>query len=110
MPVLAMLSVLLKADSKMCFGRPHRLKPVDCKFITKLAKLVPVIPVLAKADSMTAPELTSFRHTVSQSLLKVRCRSCSSSLAPAVSCCKQARRRGVACCARCLPPLQRGPY
>ena len=52
--------------------RPHRLKPVDCKFISRLAKQVPVIPVLAKADSMTAKELASFRQTVSSNLLKVR--------------------------------------
>lgn len=51
--------------------RPHRLKPVDCKFISKLAKSVPVIPVLAKADSMTTKELDSFRRTVRETLVKV---------------------------------------
>ena len=44
---------------------------MDCKFISKVAKLVPVIPVLAKADSMTSNELGAFRKQVAQSLLKV---------------------------------------
>ena len=56
----------------MLLCRPHRLKPVDCKFISKVAKLVPVIPVLAKADSMTSDELQAFRKQVATSLLKVR--------------------------------------
>ena len=51
--------------------RPHRLKPVDCKFIARLAKAVPVIPVLAKADSMTTKELDYFRKSVRETLTKV---------------------------------------
>ena len=49
---------------------------MDCKFISKVAKLVPVIPVLAKADSMTSGELQAFRKQVGTSLLKARLWPC----------------------------------
>lgn len=44
---------------------------MDCKFIARLAKSVPVLPVLAKADSMTTKELDYFRKSVRETLSKV---------------------------------------
>lgn len=60
-----------RVDVCVYFVAPHRLKPVDCKFIARLAKSVPVLPVLAKADSMTTKELDYFRKSVRETLSKV---------------------------------------
>lgn len=57
-----------RVDACLYFVPPHRLKQVDVLFMTRLAELVPVIPVLAKADSMTSQELEEFRERVRASL------------------------------------------
>jgi septin 7 len=57
-----------RVDVCVYFIAPHRLKPIDVEFIKKLCKEVPVIPVLAKADSMTTDELESFREHVRKML------------------------------------------
>lgn len=59
-----------RVDVCIYFIPPHRIKPVDVKFMQELAELVPVIPILAKADSMTGPELEDFRHIVRSKLIK----------------------------------------
>ena len=37
-----------RVDVAVYFVAPHRLKQMDCEFMTELAKCVPVLPVLAK--------------------------------------------------------------
>lgn len=48
------------------FVRPsgHSLKPIDVIVMKKLADVVNVIPVIAKADSMTLEEREKFKKTV----------------------------------------------
>jgi septin 7 len=58
-----------RVDVALYFISPHRMKPVDVQFITALSALVPVVPILAKADSMTSAELETFRQAVRQRLL-----------------------------------------
>jgi septin family protein len=53
-----------RVDVCIYFIAPHRLKPIDINFMKQLSEFVPVLPVLAKADSMTTEELESFRKTV----------------------------------------------
>ncbi|KAK9818355.1 hypothetical protein WJX72_011182 [[Myrmecia] bisecta] len=57
-----------RVDVCIYFIPPHRIKPIDVQFMRQLSEFVPVIPVLAKADSMTTDELESFRQTVRQKL------------------------------------------
>lgn len=57
-----------RVDVCLYFISPHRIKSIDVDFMTKLSKVVPVLPILAKADSMTKPELRSFRKVVRESL------------------------------------------
>ena len=38
------------------FIAPHRIKPIDVEFMTRLQKQVPIVPILAKADTMTVDE------------------------------------------------------
>jgi septin 3/9/12 len=49
------------------FIRPsgHSLKPIDIIVMKKLADVVNVVPVIAKADSMTLDERIKFKETVS---------------------------------------------
>mmetsp|Transcript_6663 Transcript_6663/g.16127 ORF Transcript_6663/g.16127 Transcript_6663/m.16127 type:complete len:409 (-) Transcript_6663:122-1348(-) len=45
----------------------HRLKGIDVQFMKELQKHVPIIPVIAKADTMTIAERDAFRrHIVSE--------------------------------------------
>ena len=60
-----------RVDVCIYFLSPHRVKPIDMKFMTELSALAPVIPVLAKADSMTTDELESFRRGVNDALHQV---------------------------------------
>ena len=57
-----------RVDVCIYFLSPHRVKPIDLKFMTELSALAPVVPVLAKADSMTTDELQHFRSGVKQAL------------------------------------------
>ncbi|WIA23940.1 hypothetical protein OEZ85_013580 [Tetradesmus obliquus] len=58
------------------FLSPHRVKKVDLIIMSALSQLVTVIPVIAKADTMTDKELSSFRSEVRAML------SCPSKYAP----------------------------
>ncbi|KAK9831503.1 hypothetical protein WJX81_003303 [Elliptochloris bilobata] len=53
-----------RVDVALYFIAPHRLRPIDIDFITRLSELVPVVPIIAKADSLTTPELRDFRMHV----------------------------------------------
>ncbi len=46
---------------------PFRLKFLDIEFMKQLHDRVNIIPVIAKADTMTPEELTSFKQRVSKS-------------------------------------------
>ena len=50
------------------FIAPHRLKDNDIAFMREVAKMVPVVPVIAKADTMTQDETDVFREQVRQRL------------------------------------------
>ena len=71
-----------RVDVCIYFLSPHRVKPIDLKFMTELSALAPVVPVLAKADSMTTDELQHFRSGVKQALAQA---GLSASLHPAPS-------------------------
>eukprot|EP00747_Dinoflagellata_sp_TGD_P181105 gnl/TRDRNA2_/TRDRNA2_34608_c0_seq1.p1 gnl/TRDRNA2_/TRDRNA2_34608_c0~~gnl/TRDRNA2_/TRDRNA2_34608_c0_seq1.p1 ORF type:complete len:497 (+),score=63.56 gnl/TRDRNA2_/TRDRNA2_34608_c0_seq1:31-1491(+) len=43
---------------------PHRCKGIDLAFLSKLRKRVVIVPILAKADTMTTEELTKFRQEI----------------------------------------------
>uniref|UniRef100_A0A383WIM5 Septin-type G domain-containing protein n=1 Tax=Tetradesmus obliquus TaxID=3088 RepID=A0A383WIM5_TETOB len=58
------------------FLSPHRVKKVDLIIMSALSQLVTVIPVIAKADTMTDKELSAFRSEVRAML------SCPSKYAP----------------------------
>ena len=55
-------------DACIYFISPHQLKPRDLKFMSSISKVVPVIPVIAKADSMTTDERDKFRAHINSSL------------------------------------------
>ena len=42
----------------------HGLKPLDIEFMKQLHDKVNIIPVLAKADTMTPEEITAFKQTI----------------------------------------------
>ena len=46
------------------FIAPHRIKPVDLMFMKKLHKMVPIIPIIAKSDTMTTDEKMNFKEEV----------------------------------------------
>ena len=47
---------------------PHRCKEIDLQFLQLLSKRVNVIPILAKADTMTSSELAGYKHEITQQL------------------------------------------
>ena len=46
------------------FLAPHRLKDVDIEFMKRLHKCVNLIPVIAKADTMTSAELAEYKQLI----------------------------------------------
>eukprot|EP00960_Hanusia_phi_P061061 764718-Hanusia_phi.AAC.1 len=50
------------------FIAPHRLKPIDVDFMREVSKKVPIIPVIAKSDTMTRDETQEFRRFVASKL------------------------------------------
>lgn len=48
--------------------RPHRFSGIDKHFMKELAPLVNIIPIIAKADSMTGAELIEFKKSVKKDL------------------------------------------
>lgn len=55
-------------DACIYFIGPHQLKPRDLKLMGSISKVVPVIPVIAKADCMTPEERQKFRDHINKSL------------------------------------------
>lgn len=51
----------------------HSLKPVDIEFMRKLHDKVNLIPVIAKADTMTEEEVQAFKQRVSAFLFAFCC-------------------------------------
>jgi septin family protein len=47
---------------------PHRIKPVDEEFIEALSQLATVVPIVAKADTMTILEKDHFMVIVNEKL------------------------------------------
>ena len=43
---------------------PHRMRSNDVRYMAELSKLVPVVPVIMKADTMTIHEAQVFRQEV----------------------------------------------
>eukprot|EP00802_Teleaulax_amphioxeia_P013157 Tamp_13205.p1 GENE.Tamp_13205~~Tamp_13205.p1 ORF type:complete len:291 (+),score=49.45 Tamp_13205:291-1163(+) len=58
----------LGVDAVLYFIAPHRLKGVDIEFMKVIQNRASIIPILAKADTMTAEELTAFRTLVTTKL------------------------------------------
>ena len=50
------------------FISPHRLKDIDIEFMKRISGTVAIIPVIAKADTMTTEETVQFRKHVNQVL------------------------------------------
>ena len=44
--------------------QPHRLRPVDLRFMLELGKVVPILPIVTKADTMTIREASTYRQEV----------------------------------------------
>jgi septin family protein len=50
------------------FIAPHRMKKIDLILMAAVSQLVTVIPIIAKADTMTERELSSYRKEVMKML------------------------------------------
>lgn len=71
--VMPKASVLQKDPRIHCvlyFLPPHRMKIIDCELISQLAPLVPIIPVIAKSDTMTTEEHNQYLLKVKEILGK----------------------------------------
>jgi len=53
-----------RIDACLYFINPHRFQDIDLHFLTALAKAVSIIPIIAKADSMTRDELHEYKQHV----------------------------------------------
>ncbi len=59
-------------DVVLYFFSPHRCKKADMRFLRKLQGKASIVPVLAKADAMTADELGEFRLEVERTLAQAK--------------------------------------
>jgi len=64
-----------RVDVALVFLSPHYLKPGDVELMTKLAKFVPVVPIIAKADALTTAELDEYRQQVRDKLQQAASRA-----------------------------------
>nr|XP_054598105.1 uncharacterized protein septin12 isoform X2 [Nothobranchius furzeri] len=46
----------------------HRLRPLDVEFMKRLGKVVSIVPVIAKADTLTVDERQEFKERIKQDL------------------------------------------
>ncbi|XP_049599822.1 neuronal-specific septin-3 isoform X2 [Syngnathus scovelli] len=46
----------------------HRLRPIDVEFMKRLGKIVSIVPVIAKADTLTIEERQEFKERIRQDL------------------------------------------
>lgn len=58
----------LGVDAVLYFISPHRLKGLDLELLTRLRGRAAIIPIIAKADTMTVDELRLFRSQVAEQL------------------------------------------
>ena len=58
----------MAVDVVLYFFSPHRCKGVDLAFLRQLRGRASIVPVLAKADTMTVDELAAFRREVTEAL------------------------------------------
>ncbi|CAB1098287.1 unnamed protein product [Ectocarpus sp. CCAP 1310/34] len=56
-----------RADVCLYFIAAHRCKPIDMEYIKQLSKVVAVIPVIGKSDSMTVDEMIDFKKAIADS-------------------------------------------
>lgn len=47
---------------------PHRLRPIDLKYMYELGQCVPILPVITKADTMTIREANLYRQEVANKI------------------------------------------
>ncbi|KAM7372484.1 hypothetical protein PAMP_009648 [Pampus punctatissimus] len=47
----------------------HRLRPIDVEFMKRLGKIVSIVPVIAKADTLTIEERQDFKERIRQDLV-----------------------------------------
>ncbi|XP_067427514.1 neuronal-specific septin-3 isoform X2 [Thunnus thynnus] len=47
----------------------HRLRPIDVEFMKRLGKVVSIVPVIAKADTLTIEERQEFKERIRQDLV-----------------------------------------
>ena len=59
-----------RVDVCLYFIPPHRLKEIDVEFMLRLATVVTLIPIVAKADSMTTEELAYFRNLIRKTAIE----------------------------------------
>ena len=52
------------------FIAPHRLKHIDVAFMRRIHKLVNIVPIIAKSDTMTTKEKEEFKIQVREALLR----------------------------------------
>mmetsp|Transcript_41356 Transcript_41356/g.60875 ORF Transcript_41356/g.60875 Transcript_41356/m.60875 type:complete len:783 (+) Transcript_41356:629-2977(+) len=57
------------------FIAPHRIKDNDIAFMKEVSKKLPIVPIIAKADTMTVSETKAFREKVAQELTKAGIRT-----------------------------------
>lgn len=62
-------------DAVLYFFAPHRCKGADIEYLRTVQDHAPIIPILAKADTMTAEELRAFRTGVSKKLAQAKVRT-----------------------------------
>ena len=55
-------------DVILYFFAPHRCKGADLELLSRLKGKVSIVPILAKADTMTTDELVDFRERVSEAV------------------------------------------
>lgn len=55
-----------------CLCSSVSLRPLDVEFMRRLSKVVNIVPVIAKADTLTLEERNYFKQTVSEVCLDYR--------------------------------------
>lgn len=61
-----------RVDVVLYFFAPHRCKPADVALLKQLKGKASIVPILAKADSMTSDELAHFRVQVTNALIEAK--------------------------------------
>ena len=61
-----------RVDVVLYLFAPHRCKPADVALLKQLKGKASIVPILAKADSMTSDELAHFRVQVTNALIEAK--------------------------------------